>query len=324
MKNDTAKPRLMERIRAALRLKHYSRRTEKAYIGWILRYIRFHNTKNPVSMGKEEVTQFLSHLAVENKVSASTQNQALAALMFLYRVVYRVDNPWVTSVIRAKPGKTLPMVLSKAEVRLLLEAMEGTPRLMADLLYGAGLRLSECCNLRVKDVDFDRSQLNIRRGKGGIDRAAVFPGSTREKLKDQLRLVEEKHAEDCERGAGWVLLDDALEKKYPNAGRTLGWQWVFPGTRVHIEGKTGNGWRHHLHQSVLQKAVKEAARRTNIYKRVTCHVLRHSFATHLLEAGTDINTIQKVMGHRDIRTTMKYIHVVDKGPMGVVSPLDRL
>lgn len=324
MKKKKEKPRLMERVRSMLRVKHYSRSTEKAYVRWIMRYIRFHKIKNPETMAKEEVTSFLSHLAVVEKVSSSTQNQALAALMFLYRDVYGVDRPWVTSVVRAKPGKTLPVVLSKIEVKLLLEALDGTTKLMAALLYGAGLRLSECCNLRVKDVDFLRSQLTIRRGKGGIDRAAVFPESIREKLREQLDLVAKKHSEDCKRGAGWVLLDDALDKKYRNAGRDLGWQWVFPGTRVHIEKETGHGWRHHLHQSVLQKAVKEAARRTNIYKRVTCHSLRHSFATHLLEAGTDINTIQKIMGHRDIRTTMKYIHVVDKGPMGVVSPLDRL
>lgn len=324
MKNEEKEPRLMSRIRSALRLKHYSPRTEKAYISWILRYIHFHDTKNPATMSEAEITSFLTYLAVEKKVSASTQNQAMAALIFLYRDVYRVNLPWLNSIVRAKPAKTLPVVLSKIEVRLLLDNLEGVSKLMAALLYGAGLRLSECCNLRVKDVDFYRTQLNIRRGKGGIDRAAVFPEGTKEKIRQQLNAVEKRHREDCANGAGWILLPEALERKYPNAGRELGWQWVFPGTRVHIEPKTGNGWRHHLHQSALQRAVKEAGKRANIYKRVTCHVLRHSFATHLLEDGIDINTIQRLMGHKDIRTTMKYIHVVDRGPLGVMSPLDRL
>ncbi len=323
-KDQQKEPRLMDRVRSSFRLKHYSPRTEKAYIRWILQFIHFHEMKNPATMAGPEVTSFLSHLAVAKKVSSSTQNQALAALVFLYRDVYRVELPWLNSLVRAKPTKTLPAVLSKVEVRLLLEAMEGVTKLMAALLYGAGLRLSECCRLRVKDVDFYRTQLNIRRGKGGIDRAAVFPEGAKEKLRQQIQVVEKRHREDRARGAGWVLLDDALNRKYPNAGKEFGWQWVFPGTRVHIEKESGNGWRHHLHESVLQKAVKEAARRANIHKRVTCHTLRHSFATHLLEDGTDIHTIQRLMGHKDIRTTMKYIHILDRGPLGVRSPLDRL
>lgn len=317
-------PRLMDRVRSTLRLKHYSTRTEKAYTRWIIRFIHFHDKKNPATMAEKEVTSFLTHLAVEKKVSSSTQNQALAALMFLYRDVYRVKLPWLDSLVRAKPGKPMPVVLSKEEVRQLLENMEGVTKLMAALLYGSGLRLFECCNLRVKDVDFYRTQLVVRRGKGGIDRVAVFPEGAKERLRQQLDTVSKKHQEDCSRGAGWVQLGDALARKYPNAGKELGWQWVFPGTRVHIERETGNGWRHHLHESVLQKAVKEAGRRAKIYKRVTCHVLRHSFATHLLESGSDIHTIQKLMGHKDIRTTMIYIHILERGPLGVKSPLDLL
>ncbi len=317
-------PRLMDRVKTIIRLKHYSRRTEKAYTGWILRYIYFHNKRHPAKMGKPEITSFLSYMAVKRKVSASTQNQALAALLFLYRDVLGVDSMWLDSVIRAKPRTTLPVVLSRGEVRLLLSNMEGTPFLMATLLYGAGLRLLECCKLRIKDVDFVRNQLVIRRGKGGVDRVAIFPNGAREALTLQVKKSEELHTADRQRGAGWVLLDDALRTKYPNAGREIGWQWVFPGTRVHIEKETGNGWRHHLNESVLQRAVKEGARMAKSHKRVTCHVLRHSFATHLLEDGQDIRTIQQLLGHKDVRTTMKYTHVLERGPLGVKSPLDRL
>jgi len=324
MKTPPEKPRLMQRVRSTLRLKHYSPKTEKSYTMWILRFIKFHKKKNPISMGKPEVVSFLTHLAVDKKVSASTQNQALAALLFLYRDVYGIQLPWLDTIVRAKPGTRLPTVLSKVEVKHLLENLDGTPQLMAGLMYGSGLRLKECCTLRVKDVDFLRRQLNVQQGKGAVDRTAVFPESLRSGLRRQINLVEKKHQADIRRGAGWVMMDDALSRKYPSAGCSLGWQWLFPGTRVHIDQKTGNGWRHHLHETVLQRAVKEAARRAGINKRVSCHVLRHSFATHLLEGGTDIHTIQKLMGHRDIRTTMKYIHVVDKGPLGVTSPLDRL
>ncbi len=320
----TEKPRLLARVRTTIYLKHYSRRTEKVYIGWIKRFIRFHDFRHPSMMAGKEVTAFLSFLAEERRVSASTQNQALAAILFLYRDVLKVELPWQDKVVRAKPGQNLPVVLSRQETRLLLSHMTGLAWLMATLLYGSGLRLLECCRLRIKDVDFGRNQLTIRRGKGGKDRFALFPEGIRDDLRRQVEAVRKHHQEDLSRGAGWVLLDEALRRKYPNAGRSFQWQWVFPGTRVHIERETGHGWRHHLHESVLQKAVKEAAREAKIPKRVSCHVLRHSFATHLLEDGYDIRTIQQLLGHKDIRTTMKYTHVLERGPLGVKSPLDRL
>jgi integron integrase len=293
-------------------------------VGWILRFIRFHGTRHPATMAEVEVTAYLTDLAVRAKVSASTQNQALAALLFLYRDVLKVALPWLDTVVRAKPRQNIPVVLSREEMRSLLGELQGTQWLMAALLYGAGLRLLECCRLRIKDVDFARNQLTIRHGKGGKDRTTVFPAGLKDILKRHVAQVLRAHAEDLDRGAGWVLLDPGLRRKYPNAGREPGWQWVFPATRVHIEPGTGNGWRHHLHESVLQRAVKEAARRAKIKKRVTCHVLRHSFATHLLEDGYDIRTIQQLLGHSDVRTTMKYTHVLERGPLGVRSPLDRL
>ncbi len=318
------KPRLLERVRSMIRLKHYSKRTEKAYIGWIKRFIQFHDLKHPSSLAGKEVTEFLSYLAVDRKVSASTQNQALAAILFLYRDVLSVDLPWLDKVVRAKPKMNLPVVLSRSEVRLLLAHLEGIYHLMATLLYGSGLRLLECCRLRIKDVDFERNQLTIRCGKGGKDRFALFPQGAKDSLARQVRQVRRQHSEDLSRGAGWVILEEGLRRKLPNAGHSFAWQWVFPGTRVHKERETGYGWRHHLHESALQRAVKQAARDAKIPKRVTCHVLRHSFATHLLEEGYDIRTIQDLLGHKDVRTTMKYTHVLERGPLGVRSPLDRL
>lgn len=318
------KPKLLDRVRAIVALKHYSPRTEKTYVRWIVRFIRYHELRHPAAMGEREVTSFLSYLAVKRRVSASTQNQALAAILFLYRDVLKVELPWLDKVIRAKPRENLPVVLSRQETRSLLSCMKGLPWLMATLLYGSGLRLKECCNLRVKDVDFHRNQLTIRRGKGGKDRFAVFPEGIKGDLGRQIEIVRKQHNEDRARGAGWVLLDEALRLKYPNAGCSLQWQWVFPGTRIHVEKATNHGWRHHLHESVLQKAVKAAADEAHIFKRVSCHVLRHSFATHLLEDGYDIRTIQQLLGHQDVRTTMKYTHVLERGPLGVQSPLDRL
>ena len=320
----TEKPRLLDRVRAKISLKHYSKRTEKAYVGWILRYIRYHNKTHPMNMGGDEVSAFLTHLAVKRKVSASTQNQALSAILFLYRDVMGVELPWLDKVVRAKKTENLPVVLSREEIRQLFSFLEGDHLLMASLLYGAGLRLLECCQLRVKDVDFTRNQLTVRKGKGGKDRVTLFPEGIKRDLRAQVQKVHWTHSRDLKRGAGMVLLDHALRKKYPNAGKELAWQWVFPGTRVHVEPKTGNGWRHHLHESVLQRVVKEAGRKSGIPKKITCHVLRHSFATHLLEDGYDIRTIQTLMGHKDVRTTMKYTHVLERGPMGVKSPLDRL
>lgn len=322
--NNFTEPRLMDRIEETMHLLHYSPRTQTAYRRWILRYIHFHDTKHPSTMAGKEVTAFLTYLASRLKVAASTQNQALAALLFLYRDVLKVDLPWLDKVVRAKTRDHLPVVMSREEVRSLLSEMAGMQWLMASLLYGSGLRLMECCRLRVKDVDFSRNQLQIRRGKGGKDRAALFPSGVKDALQRQIAVVKRLHRDDLSRGAGWVLLDESLRRKYPNAGKELAWQWVFPATRVHIEAGTGNGWRHHLHESVLQKAVKAAARQVQIPKKITCHVLRHSFATHLLESGADIRTIQELLGHSDVRTTMKYTHVLERGPLGVKSPLDLL
>jgi len=319
-----AERRLIIRIRETMRVKHYSPRTEKAYLGWIRKYIRFHGTRHPSLMGADEVTAFPTHLAVSAKVSPSTQNQALAALLFLYRDVLKIETTRLDEVVRAKPRRHLPVVLSREEVRSLLAELDGVQWLMASLLYGSGLRLLECCRLRVKDLDFDRHQVTVRRGKGGKDRTTLFPEGLKDRLRRQVEHVKRNHTVDRGRGAGWVILEEALRRKFPTAGSELAWQWVFPATRVHIEPETGYGWRHHLHESVLQKAVKEATRRAQIPKRVTCHVLRHSLATHLLEDGIDIRTIQQLLGLQDVRTTMKYTHVLDRGPLGVKSPLDRL
>lgn len=317
-------PKLLDRVRDAIRVRHYSRRTETAYVGWIVRYIRFHDLRHPSEMGADEVTAFLSHLASRRKVSASTQNQALAGLLFLYRDVLGIDLPWLDDLVRAKPRRRLPVVLSREEITLLLEQMNGLTHLMALLLYGSGLRLLECMCLRVMDIELERNQIVVRRGKGDKDRVTLLPAGAKKALKAQLYVVKARHDADLAKGAGWVLLPEALQRKYPSAGRELAWQWVFPGTRIHLERKTGHKWRHHIHESVLQREIKIAAIRAGIPKRVSCHVLRHSFATHLLEDGYDIRTIQKLLGHRDIRTTMIYTHVVNQGPLGVRSPADRL
>jgi integron integrase len=319
-----SQPRLLDRIHNRIRLKNLSHRTEKSYSRWIVCFIRFHKMRHPATMGNREVTAFLSHLAVHRKVASSTQNQALAALLFLYRDVLGVDLPWLDEVVRAKPSKRLPVVLSRAEVRLLLSNLAGTAHLMSLLLYGAGLRVNECVRLRVMDIELERNQIVVRRGKGDKDRVTLLPGNAREALDRQISQVRHKHKKDVKNGAGWVLLDESLNRKYPNAGRELAWQWLFPGTRIHHEPATGKYWRHHLHATVLQREVKMAALKTGIPKRISCHVLRHSFATHLLEAGYDIRTIQQLMGHKDVRTTMIYTHVLDKGPLGVKSPADGL
>jgi integron integrase len=317
-------PRLLDRVREAIRARHYSRRTEKAYVAWIRRYILFHGKRHPSEMGAAEVTQYLSSLAVQGHVAASTQNQALSALLFLYRAVLEQDLPWLDDVVRARRPVRLPVVLTRDEVRAVIRQLRGTSRLMAILLYGAGLRLLECARLRVKDVDFGRSQLIVRGGKGDKDRTTPLPAVATADLARQLERAKQQHDLDLQRGAGWVELPWALGRKYPNAGREWPWQWVFPATRIYVHRETGQRRRHHLHESVLQRAVKEAARRAGITKRVTCHIFRHSFATHLLEDDYDIRTIQELLGHRDVSTTMIYTHVVNRGPGGVRSPADRI
>jgi integron integrase len=318
------KPRLLDRVREAIRAHHFSRSTEDAYVAWIQRFIFFHRKRHPLEMGEAEVTRFLSSLAVDLKVSASTQNQALSALLFLYREVLRQPLPWLDNVIHAKRPVRLPVVLSPEEVQALLEHLHGTPRLMGTLLYGAGLRLLECARLRVKDVDFSSNQIIIREGKGDKDRVTLLPLAATSELRRKLEVVRLQHRRDLERGAGWVEMPLALARKYPNAGQEWGWQWVFPATRIYVDRETGQRRRHHLHESVLQRAVKEAVRRAGLAKPASCHTFRHSFATHLLEDGYDIRTVQELLGHSDVSTTMIYTHVLNRGPAAVRSPADRL
>jgi integron integrase len=318
------KPRLLDRVRLALRARHGSRRTEKTYVAWIRRYILFHGKRHPAEMGAAEITQFLSSLAVDRNVAASTQNQALSALLFLYRNVLEQELPWLDGVVRAKRAARLPVVLNREEVRAVLHDLHGPPRLMAILLYGAGLRLLECARLRVKDVDFAANQLLVRGCKGDRDRVTMLPGAVKADLARHLERVRSQHERDVQHGAGWVELPWALARKYPNAGREWAWQWVFPATRVYVDRLTGQRRRHHLHETVLQRAVKEAVRRVGITKPATCHTFRHSFATHLLEDGHDIRTVQELLGHRDVSTTMIYTHVLNRGPAGVRSPADRM
>jgi integron integrase len=311
-------------VREALRARHHSRRTEEAYVAWIRRYIFFHDKRHPAEMGAPEITRFLTSLAVDGKVAASTQNQALNALLFLYRKVLELDLPWLDGIVRAKGPQRLPVVLNRDEVRAVLQRIDGVPRLMAYLLYGAGLRLLECCRLRVQDVDFTSNQIVVRGGKGDKDRVTMLPAAVKTDLARHLEVVEEQHRRDLHLGAGWVELPSAIGRKYPNAGREWAWQWVFPATRAYVDPLTRQRRRHHLHESVLQRAVRDAVRRAGIAKRGSPHALRHSFATHLLEDGHDIRTVQELLGHRDVSTTMIYTHVLNRRPAGVRSPADRM
>ena len=315
-------PRLLDRVRNAVRARHYSPRTEKAYVAWIRKFIFFHRLRHPNEMGEAEVTQFLTSLATLGKVSASTQNQALAALLFLYRNVLGHELGWLQGVVRAKRPVRLPVVLSREEVSAVLRQIRGTPWLMASLMYGSGLRLLECARLRVKDVDLRRREITVRDGKGRKDRVTVLPAKLVNPIAEQLGRARQQHAHDLQRGAGFVELPDALGRKYPSAARELGWQWIFPATRFYFHQETRQRRRHHLHESVVQRAVKEAVRAAGISKSASCHSLRHSFATDLLERGYDIRTIQELLGHSDVTTTMIYTHVLNRGGRGVVSPLD--
>ena len=299
-----------------------SRRTEQAYVFWIKRYILFHDKRHPAMLGAAEVTRFLSHLAEDRRVSASTQNQALSAQLFLYRHVLGVELPWLDGLVRARRPAHVPVVFSREEVAAVLSRLSVPSWLMAALLYGAGLRLLECLQLRLKDVDFARGEIVVRRGKGGRDRRTVLPVVVRRSLATHLAQVRAQHETDLARGAGWVELPDALGRKYPNAGREWGWQWVFPTTRTYSHRETGQRRRHHFHESALQRLVRRAVIRAGIAKPAGCHTFRHSFATHLLERGSDIRTIQELLGHRDVRTTMIYTHVLNRGGLSVVSPVD--
>ncbi len=318
------KPKLLDQVRQAIRTRHYSYKTEKTYVGWMKRFIFFHNKRHPVEMGEIEIAQFLSSLAQDARVSASTQNQALNAILFLYREVLGKEIGYVNGVVRARRPNRLPVVLTRQEVKAILSVLDGTEWLMATLLYGAGLRLMECMRLRVKDVDFTSSQIVVREGKGNKDRLTMLPTMVKEPLAKHLTLVRRQHQRDLERGLGHVVLPNALQRKYPNADREWAWQWVFPASKYYMDRLTGKRYRHHLHESVVQKAVKDAVRRAGLAKPASCHSLRHSFATHLLEDGYDIRTVQELLGHRDVSTTMIYTHVLNRGGRGVYSPADRL
>ena len=316
-------PKLLEQVRNCLRVRHYSYQTEKTYVYWIKRYIFFHRLRHPRDLGAAHVTEFLSHLARVRNVSASTQNQALAALLFLYRTVLDEPLPWLDNVERAKRPARVPTVFTREEVRLILLQHRGTKWLMASLLYGAGLRLSECLRLRVKDVDFGFHQIVVRDGKGGKDRFTLLPESLEEPLRRQLAKAREVHQADLRIGFGKVELPYALARKYPRAESEWAWQYVFPSGKLSRDPRSGARRRHHLDESILQKAVRRAIREAGIEKAGGCHTFRHSFATHLLEDGYDLRTIQELSGHSDVRTTMIYTHVLNKGGRGVRSPLEK-
>jgi integron integrase len=316
-------PRLLDRVRAALRTRHYSLRTEAAYLGWIRRYIHFHHIRHPDDMGSLEVVEFLSDLAVEARVAPATQNQALAALLFLYREVLGRDLEGLGSTVRARAPRRLPVVLGRNEVRAILAQLEGVHALVATLLYGTGLRLLEGLRVRVKDIDFERRQIVVREGKGNRDRVTLLPRSLHRGLTHQLDHARALYERDRRDGRG-VDIAVALARKYPNAANDWGWYWLFPSPRLSQDPRSRKVRRHHLSPSGPQRAIRLATARAKIAKRVSPHTLRHSFATHLLEDGSDIRTIQSLLGHRDIKTTMIYTHVLDRGPLGVKSPLDRL
>ncbi len=316
-------PKLLDRVRDKLRVNHYSLRTEQTYLDWIKRFILFHGKRHPKDMGALEVEAFLTHLAVAGKVSASTQNQAKSALLYLYREVLEIQLPWLDNVTQAKAPKRLPVVLTVAEVQAVLSGLKGTHLLIASLLYGGGMRLMEALRLRVKDVDFARHEIVIREGKGFKDRVTMLPESVAASLKAHLVKVKALHDEDLTQGFGEVYLPFALDKKYPNAGREWGWQYVFPSRNLSVDPLSGKTRRHHVDEKGVQRAVKQAVRDAGLVKPATPHTLRHSFATHLLQNGYDIRTVQELLGHSDVSTTMIYTHVLNKGGKGVVSPLDR-
>ncbi len=317
------RPRLLERVRQATRARHMSPRTERAYVGWIRRFILFHGKRHPTEMGEPEIARFLTSLATDRNVSASTQNQALSALLFLYQEVLDLRLEWLQGLVRARRPVRLPVVLTRAEVDAVLGQLRGVSWLMASLMYGAGLRVMECCRLRVKDIDLHRAEITVRDGKGAKDRVTLLPALLKTPLTVHLDSVYRLHQRDLKEGRGRAPLPGALISKYPSADREWGWQWVFPATRFYRDRRTGQHHRHHLHESVVQRAVKDAVRAARIAKHASCHTLRHSFATHLLESGYDIRTIQELLGHSDVSTTMIYTHVLNRGGRGVRSPLDQ-
>jgi integron integrase len=317
-------PRLLEQVVAKLRVKHYSMRTEKAYVDWIKRYILHHGKRHPKDMGVAEVEAFLTHLAVERNVSASTQNQAKSAILYLYKEVLGIDLPWLDNVTQAKAPKRLPVVLTQAEVQAVLSRLDGTMWLIASLLYGSGLRIMEALRLRVKDVDFARREILVREGKGIKDRVTMLPASLIEPLKSHLLKVQALHMEDLGNGYGAVFMPMALDRKYPNAAKDWAWQYVFPSIKLSVDPRAKVIRRHHADEKTVQRGVKRAVNLAGLTKLATPHTFRHSFATHLLEGGYDIRTVQELLGHSDVATTMIYTHVLNKGGRGVSSPLDVL
>lgn len=317
-------PRLLDRVRERICVLHYSRSTENTYIHWILGFIRFHGRRHPQDMGAPEVEAYLSHLATAREVAAGTQNQAMHAILFLYRQVLGFDLPWLDGITRAKASKRLPAVLTQAEARALLANVDGLPGLVIRLLYGTGMRLTEGLRLRVKDVDFSGRSIVVRGGKGDKDRVVPLPESLVPALQARIQDRRRMHDVDLARGKADVYLPHALERKYPKAGKEFGWQYIFAASDYSADPRTGVIRRHHLHEKTIQRHVKEAARRAGIDKPTHPHTLRHSFATHLLEAGYDIRTVQELLGHSDVSTTMIYTHVINRGGRGVVSPLDRI
>ncbi len=315
---------LIDQMRRELRVRRYSRRTEQAYCLWVRRFVRFHHLRHPGDMAEPEINAFLTHLAVAEQVSASTQTQALSALLFLYRRVLGREVGELTELVRARKQRRLPVVLTRDEVKAVLAQLDGDAWLIASLLYGGGLRLMECLCLRVLDVDATRGELMVRGGKGDKDRRTVLPSSVTPSLREQLRRARALHERDRADGWGRVALPGALARKYPNAASEWRWQWVFPQQRRWTDPRTGEQGRHHVHPTIVQRAIRDAVRRAGIPKHATCHTLRHSFATHLLEAGYDIRTIQELLGHSDVSTTMIYTHVLNKGGRGVCSPMDGL
>lgn len=316
-------PRLLDQVRDKIRYKHYSIRTEQAYVDWIKRFILFHNKRHPREMGAAELEAFLSHLAVVGNVSAATQNQAKCAILFLYREVLQAELPWLENVIGAKVKRRLPVVLTVSEVTRLLDRMSGTNQLIAKLLYGTGMRIMEAVRLRVKDIDFELHELLVREGKGNKDRVTVLPASLIEPLRRHLDRVRMLYEDDLAAGYGEVYMPFALDRKYPNAGREWKWQYVFPANARSRDPRSDAVRRHHVSDQAVQRAMKQAVRDAAINKPATPHTLRHSFATHLLQSGYDIRTVQELLGHEDVQTTMIYTHVLNRGGRGVVSPLDR-
>ncbi|MCC6245518.1 MAG: integron integrase [Gemmatimonadaceae bacterium] len=316
---------LVDVLRERIVAKHFSPRTLQAYAHWVRRFCRYHRGRHPRDLSSLAVRDFLTHLAQHEGVSASTQNQALAALLFLYREVLELPMAASLDHMHAKRPVRLPVVLTRTEVGHVLAQLSGTPQLMAELLYGSGMRVMECCQLRVKDIDLERREVIVREGKGRKDRITVVPQQLVRALDAQLTAVRRQHARDVKAGAGFVVLPNAMRRKLgAQAGREWAWQWIFPATRTYRDAATGEVRRHHLHESVLQRAVTIGARASGVGKRVTCHTFRHSFATHLMESGYDLRIIQQLMGHKDIRTTMLYLHVLNRDGVGVRSPLDQL